>query len=157
MVLKFGVPLALALCLTCQVHGQRMQFVFLETTTQATLTKEASAKPSETPLAITQPFALDAQPAYEGGQKALDEFMAYHLDYTDVARKYGVEGTMILRLTLSAQGKPVDVEVLRGLGYGMDQMVTQAIYQMPSWRPGKVAGRAVPTTYILPIRFRLTP
>ncbi len=102
-------------------------------------------------------WALETQPAFEGGQQALSNYFDAHLDYTDLAREYAVEGLMILRLVLTAEGSPEQVEVLRSLGHGLDEIATKAISAMPNWIPGSYAGHPVKTSYILPLRFRLAP
>jgi len=52
-------------------------------------------------------------------------------EYTQDAAKAKIHGFVILKLTVGRDGKPRDVAVLHGLGYGLDVSATKAVQ---SWR-----------------------
>jgi TonB family protein len=48
-------------------------------------------------------------------------------EYTQSARKAGVHGFIILKLTVGADGKAHDMSVVKGLGYGLDESAMKAV------------------------------
>ncbi len=109
-------------------------------------------KPSFVP-----PYILDENPVFTGGSVALKDYLHERFQYTELARAYGVEGRMVLRLFLDYLGKVTEVEILRGLGFGMDERVAEIFASMPGWEPGTLSGMPVATSMVLPLDFRLSP
>lgn len=61
-------------------------------------------------------------------------------EYTEEARRAKTQGTCILWLVVDSTGKPRDVKVVRGLGYGLDAKALEAVRQwrfQPSLKDGK--------------------
>jgi TonB family protein len=52
-------------------------------------------------------------------------------DYTDEARRRGIEGDVVLEIIVRADGSVGSVKMLQGLGYGLDQRAVEAVRQ---WR-----------------------
>jgi TonB family protein len=75
-------------------------------------------------------------------------------EYSDEARLAGLEGTVQLSATITEQGVPQDMRVIKSLGLGLDEQALAAIQQ---WRymPGTFEGRPVPAPITLPVEFRL--
>ena len=73
--------------------------------------------------------------------------------YPEFARQARIQGPVILRLTVDAQGQPTRVEVVEGHP-AFHQAALQAARQ---WRfePARVEGRPVPATFKLTLNFRL--
>ena len=107
--------------------------------------------------AITPPWLVDEKPEYRGGQSRLAAYLQNRIRYTALAEAYGVEGRLILRFVIHSNGTVGNIEVLRSLGYGLDELAQKAIADMPAWKPAHRDGREVCTTYVLPISFTLTP
>ncbi|OIP93624.1 MAG: hypothetical protein AUK55_08125 [Syntrophobacteraceae bacterium CG2_30_61_12] len=74
--------------------------------------------------------------------------------YPRLARELGKEGTVLLRLTLDANGRLNQVEVLRKAGYGLDEEALRAVRES-TFRPARGNGRPVACRADLPIRFVL--
>lgn len=74
--------------------------------------------------------------------------------YTEVARKVRKEGTVILDAVIAKSGEVTDLEVLKGLGFGLTESAVRAV---GSWRfePARLAGRPVAVRYTLTVRFSL--
>lgn len=64
-------------------------------------------------------------------------------DYTDEARKAGINGTVAVQFVVRSDGKVQDVSVTRPLGKGLDEAVLQCVRQL-TFRPAKKNGNAVP-------------
>jgi TonB family protein len=75
-----------------------------------------------------------------GGISAPQAISAPDPEYTEEARRAKTQGTCILWLIVDAAGKPRDVKVVRGLGYGLDAKALEAVRQwrfQPSLKDGK--------------------
>jgi periplasmic protein TonB len=75
--------------------------------------------------------------------------------YTDEARKAKLQGNVILRVLIGADGRAARIQLVRGLGMGLDE---QALQAARSWRfvPARDARRQpVPTWVIIETRFQL--
>jgi TonB family protein len=61
-----------------------------------------------------------------------------------------------LKITLSKDGKIVDVEVVRSGGDpSLDKEAVRVIKSMPNWKPGQQRGKPVRVKYTVPVNFRL--
>lgn len=75
-------------------------------------------------------------------------------EYTDEAVENRVEGEVKLRLTISATGKVTKVEVLEGLGYGLDKAAVEAAKQFV-FTPAEINNQPAPVTLDFGIGFSL--
>jgi protein TonB len=74
--------------------------------------------------------------------------------YPHEARRLGKEGVVVLKLSLDAAGAVHDVEVLQGVGFGMDEASREAV-MLSRFRPATFKGKPVACQVILPIHFKL--
>ena len=75
-------------------------------------------------------------------------------EYTNEAEIAGIEGLVLLKVSLDDKGRVVRVKVIRRLGYGLDEAAVKAIRRM-RFSPAYVGNRAVGTVIRVPIRFVL--
>jgi periplasmic protein TonB len=75
-------------------------------------------------------------------------------EYTDEARQAKTQGTCILWLVVDAEGRPRDIRVVRGLGYGLESKAIEAVKQ---WRfePALKDGKPVNVQISVEVGFRL--
>jgi len=75
-------------------------------------------------------------------------------DYTDPAREVKFIGTLLLDVTVSAEGRAIDARVVRGLPFGLNE---SAIRTMSDWqfRPGTREGQPVACRVMIEVTFRL--
>jgi protein TonB len=100
----------------------------------------ATAGPSSTQSACDEPAVKPRprsvpQPAYNAN-----------------ARAAGVEGKVRVRLTVDETGKVVDVAVIAGLGYGLDEAALAAAREA-TFEPATQCGKAVRATFTISMRF----
>ena len=74
--------------------------------------------------------------------------------YPEAARQRGIEGDVVLRLLIDADGSLAKVDVVREPGAGLGAAGARAIRQF-RFRPGKVNGQAVATTITYTLHFVL--
>jgi TonB family protein len=75
-------------------------------------------------------------------------------DYTDDARKQRVEGEVLLRVLFAATGDVRVLEIVRGLGHGLDENAISAAQQI-RFKPALRGGRPVDSTVTVHILFQL--
>jgi len=74
--------------------------------------------------------------------------------YPEKARKEKIKGTVVLSLTVGADGLPHDIKVEKPLGHGLDEKALEAVRQ---WRfqPALKDGKPVETQISVSIEFKL--
>jgi protein TonB len=75
-------------------------------------------------------------------------------DYTEDARRRGIEGDVVMEIVVRHDGTVGDVRVLQGLGSGLDQRAIAAVRQ---WRftPARRRGAAVDVLVEVAMEFKL--
>jgi TonB family protein len=75
-------------------------------------------------------------------------------DYTEDARRRGVNGDVELEIVVRSDGSVGDIRLLRGLGYGLDQRAIDAVRQ---WRfsPARRLGAPVDVLVEVAVEFKL--
>jgi TonB family protein len=76
--------------------------------------------------------------------------------YPDLPRRAGIEGTVVLEVTIDAKGKVADVEVVRGLPLGLSDAAADAVRKW-TYRPAKGPNGPVASRKTVRIRFALSP
>lgn len=94
-------------------------------------------------------------PAFPGGQTELMKFITHGLAYPELAWENSIEGTVLVRLTIAADGNVSNATILRSLGFGCDEAVLEQVLSLPPFRPGLVYGQVMESTMDIPVRFRL--
>jgi protein TonB len=74
--------------------------------------------------------------------------------YPTLAKRLEKEGTVLLRVTIDEQGRPVEVEVLKKAGFGFDEEAVKAV-KCSTFVPAKRNGKPLTCKALLPIRFVL--
>jgi TonB family protein len=87
---------------------------------------------------------------YRPGNWVSDPVVTYKVD---PEYSQGVQGTVVLEVTINASGQATDFNVLKPLGRGLDEKAIEAVRQ---WRftPGKKAGKPVPVFFTVEVNFR---
>ena len=75
--------------------------------------------------------------------------------YPRLAQRLGVEGSVLLRLTIDASGKLSRVEVVNGAGNGFDEEAVQAVNRS-TFAPAVQNGQPISCLALLKIRFQLS-
>jgi protein TonB len=98
---------------------------------------------------------VEKQASFKGGMEAWYRYLKENLTYPSQARRISIEGTVIVRFVVNTDGSIQNVEVLRGIGGGCDEIAKNAIENSPNWNPGISMDRPVRSRMTMPIRFRL--
>lgn len=97
----------------------------------------------------------EQMPEFEGGQEEMMRYLQKNLNYPPVARENGIEGRVVLQFVVGTDGKISQIEVLKKLGWGLEEEAVRVVKTMPAWRPGKQNGKPVFVKFTLPIVFKL--
>ncbi len=81
--------------------------------------------------------------------------LAADVEYPSLARKAGLEGLVVVRIVVNADGMPSDPVVLTSPGSALDKAAIDAVMKQ-QFKPGRQRGRAVAAYMAIPVRFRLT-
>lgn len=73
---------------------------------------------------------------------------------TDAARAAGIEGKVRVQLTVDETGRVVDVKLLQGLGYGLDEAALSAA-KRAEFEPAVRCGKPARATFNISMRFTL--
>lgn len=98
---------------------------------------------------------VEVQASFKGGMEKWYEYLKDNLKYPTQARRMGIEGTAIVRFVVNTDGSIQDVELVRSIGGGCDEVALGVIKNSPNWNPGRMNGRAVRSRMTMPIKFRL--
>jgi protein TonB len=74
--------------------------------------------------------------------------------YTDFARTAKIQGTIVLLITITEDGHAENLEVLKGLPFGLNQA---ALNTVRTWkfRPSTLEGKPIPVKVPIEVTFRL--
>jgi protein TonB len=98
----------------------------------------------------------DTPPEFEGGLKALYQFLSSHLQYPPAAMEMSKEGTVYVRFVVDENGKVGTLSLLNNQGYGLDEEALRVVGMIPKFKkPGILNNKIVKVYYQLPIKFRL--
>src|SRR5690606_23955675 len=95
-------------------------------------------------------------PSFKGGNEALAAFMSANLNYPELAKRQGVEGTVILAYTITKNGEITDIKVAKSVNKELDNEAVRLAKEMPQWTPAMQDGKAKDINYQLPVKFELT-
>lgn len=98
---------------------------------------------------------VDVQPQFPGGDNAMLQYINRERRYPAEAYNAGVEGRVLCSFIVSADGRVLNVEVIKGHEESLNREAVRIIRNMPRWEAGRMGNTAVPVYCILPIPFRL--
>lgn len=100
---------------------------------------------------------VDEPAEFPGGMAALKRYLADNIKYPQAARELGLQGKCYLQFVVSSSGNISNVTVQRGVPDcpECDKEAVRVVKGMPGWKPGKLGGKAVHSTFNLPISFTL--
>ena len=100
-------------------------------------------------------YAVEEKPSFIGGEKALMKYLATNIQYPEIAKRKGIDGTVYVKFIINTDGSIGDVKVVKGKEKHLDAEAKRVIESMPKWIPGKQRNRPVRVQYTIPIRYTL--
>jgi len=93
---------------------------------------------------------IEDRPTPVGGISSIHE----KVYYTEIGKRAGVEGTVVIQAVVDKQGNIIDAFVKKGIGGGLDEVALDAV-KNTKFRPGKQRGKPVNVRIWIPIKFVL--
>lgn len=97
---------------------------------------------------------VDKMPSFPGGEEAMLQYIAAHLKFPAASLEQGVQGLVMLRFVVEADGSVGKVQVLKKLDPNCDREAERVVRSLPKFTPGTQDGRAVAVWYTVPIKFQ---
>lgn len=98
---------------------------------------------------------LTKQQRLECSTNKLLKYLNAHIQYPEIARQNGIEGTVYVRFVVEKDGSITNSQVVREIGGGCGAEALRVVSNMPNWLPGKQRNRAVRVQLTLPVKFTL--
>ncbi len=119
--------------------------------------ESGSLSPTATTAANHVYLEVDELPVFSaGGDTALLNYIAKHTVYPEAAMKNNIQGKVILKLIVKADGSVDDVEVLKGADPSLDAEAVRVVKSLPNFeKPAINKGEPVAVHYMIPINFTL--
>jgi TonB family protein len=114
------------------------------------------AVPAKRDTAAVAPGGANPTRIYRAGNGVAPPIIAHKVDpdYSEVARKLGAYGIVMLAIVIEPDGVAQNIKVVKSLGYGLDEKAMEAVRK---WRfqPAKKDGVAVAVEATVEVNFRL--
>lgn len=81
--------------------------------------------------------------------------LSRRIKYTEEAKEAGIEGKILVEFTVNSEGNVIEPKIIRGLGYGLDEVALDAVKGIEGFRYQSQKGAEFPVKLTLPIQFRL--
>lgn len=103
---------------------------------------------SKVPYKDIQP--LEDMPGLVSGY----DLLLSKIKYPEEAIKNNIEGKVILKVSIDTNGKPIQIEMEKGIGFGCDEAVIKAI-KSTIFIPPMVNGKPIESFLYIPITFKI--
>ena len=90
-----------------------------------------------------------------GGTTAIVAAIQRLVKYPGLALRNGIEGKVFVSFTVNSKGEVIDVAIVKGLGFGLDEETMRAIKALPKFIPGRQNGREVSVSFTVPVTYRI--
>lgn len=104
-------------------------------------------------------YKAEVDPSYTGGMDKLNEYLEKNLKYPADAQEKGYEGTVFVDFVIDANGNVREVVASDVVGEYINESFKEesvrVVAAMPGWKPGVQNGKAVATSFSIPIIFQL--
>ncbi|MEM6264535.1 MAG: TonB family protein [Bacteroidota bacterium] len=94
-------------------------------------------------------------PEFPGGSTELLKFLTREIVYPSRAKEFGVQGVVVIKFVVQADGEITKVGIIQGLHPDCDNEAIRAIRRMPKWIPGRNGEFPVPVRVVMPVHFKL--
>jgi len=119
-------------------------------TTKYTEITEPIIPPDPEPL-----IYVAEMPEFPGGPAALLKYVAENTIYPSEAQNLNIQGKVILKFVVKADGTVDRIEVLRSIDPSLDNEAIRVVRTLPRFKPGRQSGIAVPVWFMLPVTFKI--
>jgi TonB family protein len=112
--------------------------------------KQSANETDEVPFVV-----VEEMPMFPGGDSELLKYIGENTKYPEAAKANQIEGRVIIRFCVTASGGISMISVLKGVSPELNAEALRVVSTLPTFKPGKQGGKAVPVWYMVPITFTL--
>lgn len=98
---------------------------------------------------------LETPVSYPGGTAAIYRHLASVLRYPALAMENGQQGTVKVRFTVNTDGSLSDLTVVQSVTPEIDREALRCVKTLRGFTSGKIGGKPVKSSFVLPIKFKL--
>ena len=99
---------------------------------------------------------VDIRPTFPGGDSKLWEWLSQHIVYPPGCYESQIQGRVVIRFMIKADGNVGDTEIIRGVYPELDKEALRVVKSLPKFNPAILNGKAVDYWFTLPLTFKLT-
>jgi TonB family protein len=107
------------------------------------------------PTSDNQLVVVEQNPEFPGGMQALYKYLTDQISYPAEASQNNLSGKIFISFSINEEGKVRKPQIVKSLGWGLDEEVLRVILNMPPWKPARQNGKAVAKDFALAIVFSL--
>lgn len=107
---------------------------------------------TEVPLADSSTYR---GAGYAGGSRALYKFLAEQIRYPRAAIQTRTSGTVFVNFTISANGELSNFRIVKGIKNGCNDEAVRVVKLSSPWIPAYRNGKAIASTFTMPIAFNI--
>ena len=134
----------------------RSIFLLLFATGSLALTAQSASTQADVLADASAPTVqFRHMPTLPGGAVAFKNFLTQELAYPEAAREYAVEGTVVVRVLVAADGTSTVKGVEKSLFPACDEAALAAAAKLPVFLPAVAEGAPVSRELRIPFSFRL--
>jgi TonB family protein len=101
----------------------------------------------------------EIDPSFSGGMDEMRKYLKDNLKYPEDAKEKGFEGTVFVDFVVDEKGRVREVVASDVVGEDVDLSLKEesvrVVSAMPLWKPGTQHGKAVDTSFSIPITFEI--
>lgn len=97
----------------------------------------------------------DRLPFFKQGKDSLNRYIEEHLRYPEFCKVAGIEGKVIVCLSISDKGAITDAKAVGSADPFLDSEAERVAKTLPPWEPGILNGKPAPAKISIPIEFSL--
>lgn len=99
----------------------------------------------------------DVKPRFQGGDmSSFTVWMMNQMKYPEKARNEKIGGRVVVKFTITSEGKLAGTEIVKSPDEMLSEEVRRILALSPDWTPGKVDGRNVDVSVMLPVVFAIS-
>lgn len=104
---------------------------------------------------------LEVEPQFPGGELELTNYINKNIIYPKYAIDNGIQGRGLIQFTVEKDGNITNVKSAYPPGFKREihrsllKEAIRVIETMPNWIPGEIKGKAVKSTYRMPVTFKI--
>ena len=98
---------------------------------------------------------VEQKAEFPGGVLEMMKYLGRNIKYPTEAMRANASGIVIVSFVVNEYGNIRKAEVVKGLGFGLDDEAARVVWTMPKWNPAIQNGENVASQHTVPIKFQL--